>query len=165
MRDMESSAYLDIETTGLSPVDGELTIVGVYLHDGSKGKVVQLVGDQISAVKLDEITADVQTLYTYNGERFDLPFIKARLGLDLTERRVHRDLMYDCWRNNLYGGLKAVEKQLGIPRQTAGIDGKMAVQLWWDYRNSGDAALLETLLKYNRDDVLSLKMLRNKLRV
>ena len=165
MKPMEACAYLDIETTGLSPADGELTIVGVYLHDGSKGKVVQLVGDQISAVKLDEITADVQTLYTYNGERFDLPFIKAKLGLDLTERRVHRDLMHDCWRNNLYGGLKAVEKQLGIRRQTAGIDGKMAVQLWWDYQNSGDAALLETLLKYNRDDVLSLKMLRNKLRV
>ena len=165
MRPMEACAYLDIETTGLSPADGELTIVGVYLHDGSKGKVVQLVGDQISAVKLDEITADVQTLYTYNGERFDLPFIKARLGLDLTERRVHRDLMYDCWRNNLYGGLKAVEKQLGIRRQTAGIDGKMAVQLWWDYRNSGDVTLLETLLKYNRDDVLSLEMLRTKLRV
>ena len=77
MRDMESSAYLDIETTGLSPADGELTIVGVYLHDGSKGRVVQLVGNDISAVKLDEITADVQTLYTYNGERFDLPDRKS----------------------------------------------------------------------------------------
>ena len=165
MRPMESCAYLDIETTGLSPADGELTIVGVYLHDGRKGKVVQLVGDEISAVKLDEITADVQILYTYNGERFDLPYIKAKLGLDLTERRVHRDLMYDCWRNNLYGGLKAVERQLGIRRQTAGIDGRMAVQLWWDYQRCGDVTLLETLLKYNREDVLNLKMLRNKLRV
>jgi uncharacterized protein YprB with RNaseH-like and TPR domain len=165
MREMESCAYLDIETTSLSPADGELTVVGVYLHHGTKGKVIQLVGDEISAVKLDELTENVQTLYTYNGERFDLPYIKAKLGLDLTQRRVHRDLMYDCWRNNLYGGLKAVERQLGIRRQTAGIDGRMAVQLWCDYQRGGNATLLETLLKYNREDVLSLKMLRNKLRV
>jgi uncharacterized protein YprB with RNaseH-like and TPR domain len=165
MRDMESCAYLDIETTSLSPADGELTVVGVYLHHGTKGKFIQLVGDEISAVKLDEITENVQTLYTYNGERFDLPYIKAKLGLDLTQRRVHRDLMYDCWRSNLYGGLKAVERQLGIRRQTAGIDGRMAVQLWWDYQRVGDVTLLETLLKYNREDVLNLKMLRNKLRV
>ena len=93
MREVESCAYLDIETTSLSPGNGELTVVGVYLHNGSKGKVVQLVGDEISAVKLDEITENVQTLYTYNGARFDLPYIKAKLGLDLTQRRVHRDLM------------------------------------------------------------------------
>jgi len=165
MRQVENCAYLDIETTSLSPADGELTVVGVYLHNGSEGKMVQLVGGEISDVRLDEITENIQTLYTYNGARFDLPYIKAKLGLDLTQRRVHRDLMYDCWRNNLYGGLKAVERQLGIRRQTAGIDGRMAVRLWWDYQRCGDVTLLEILLKYNREDVLSLKMLRNKLRV
>jgi len=173
MREVESCAYLDIETTSLSPGNGELTVVGVYLQNGSMvrqssprtGEFIQLVGDEISNVRLDEITENVQTLYTYNGARFDLPYIKAKLGLDLTQRRVHRDLMYDCWRNNLYGGLKAVERQLGIRRQTAGIDGRMAVQLWWNYQRSGDVTLLETLLKYNREDVLNLKMLRNKLRV
>lgn len=165
MREVERCAYLDIETTSLSPSDGELTVVGVYLHNGSKGKMVQLVGGEISDVKLDRVTENVRTLYTYNGERFDLPYIKAKLGLDLTQGRVHRDLMYDCWRNNLYGGLKAVERQLGIRRQTAGIDGRMAVQLWWDYQRHGEVKCLQTLLRYNREDVLSLKMLRNKLRV
>ncbi len=39
MRDMESCAYLDIETTSLSPGNGELTVVGVYRHNGTEGKM------------------------------------------------------------------------------------------------------------------------------
>ena len=162
---MEPCAYLDIETTSLSPFNGELTVVGLYLEDGSEKRLIQLVGDEISAAKLDEIMEQVQTLYTYNGGRFDLPYIKAKLGVDLTRQRIHRDLMYDCWQRNLYGGLKEVERKLGIARETAGIDGRMAVQLWLSYKHCGDPKFLTTLLEYNREDVLNLKALRKKLRV
>ena len=162
---MERCAYLDIETTSLITSDGELTIIGLYLDEGRRGRLIQLVGEEISPVKLDEIMEEVKILYSYNGERFDLPYIRAKLGVDLAERRVHRDLMYDCWRRNLYGGLKEVERKLGIARESAGIDGRVAAQLWLSYKYYGDARFLRTLLDYNREDVLNLKALRMKLRV
>jgi uncharacterized protein YprB with RNaseH-like and TPR domain len=71
--------------------------------------------------------------------------------------------MYDCWRNNLYGGFKAVEQQLGITRRLTGIGGFEAVMLWWRYVNEGDRGALKLLLEYNREDVINLKVLRQSL--
>lgn len=158
-------AYLDIETTSLSPSDGELTVVGIYLDRGKIESFIQLVGEEISAPRLLEALEEVQVLYTYNGGRFDLPYIQAKLGIDLTKHCLHHDLMYDCWRRNLYGGLKEVERQLGIERKSAGIDGFMAVRLWLNYKLYDDEKALLTLLGYNREDVVNLKALRQKLHV
>lgn len=157
--------YLDIETTGLTPADGELTVVGLFLVGGKQERVVQLVAPEISAAGLLDRLQGVATLYTYNGDRFDLPFIKAKLGVDLGRHFTHRDLMYECWRRKLYGGLKEVERQLGIARGSVGIDGRVAVQLWLQYKFSGDPMPLGKLLEYNREDVCNLKLLRQKLRL
>ena len=71
--------------------------------------------------------------------------------------------MFDCWRHNLYGGLKKVEVKLGIPRQIEGIGGWEAVLLWRRYQQYGDTQALDTLLKYNAEDVMNLKILKEKL--
>ena len=157
--------YLDIETTSLDPSHGDLTIIGLYLEEAKQQRFIQLVGEEISTAKLLEALEEVKVLYTYNGSRFDLPYIEAKLGVDLTKQCLHHDLMYDCWRRNLYGGLKEVERQLGIARQSTGIDGHMAVRLWLNYKLHDDQKALLTLLGYNREDVLNLKALRKKLNV
>lgn len=155
--------YLDIETTGLSRLYHEITVVGIYLVDGGGSRLVQLVGEEVTRDNLLEALEGADTMFTYNGSRFDLPFISACLGVDLAGSCQHRDLMYDCWRNNLYGGFKAVERQLGISRQLRGIDGLEAVRLWWRYRDYGDNDALAVLLEYNREDVVNLKALRERL--
>jgi uncharacterized protein YprB with RNaseH-like and TPR domain len=73
--------------------------------------------------------------------------------------------MYDCWRLDLYGGLKAVEKLLGIGRQLKDVNGFMAVVLWQKYIDENDYEALRTLLKYNEEDVINLKTLRDRLEV
>ncbi len=73
--------------------------------------------------------------------------------------------MYDCWRQNLKGGLKVVEARLGIGRRLTEVDGFMAVRLWWDYVNNANTQALHTLLEYNREDVVNLHVLRDKLGV
>jgi len=156
-------AYLDIETTGLSPRSCQITVVGIHLCRGRNSRFVQLVGDDISADSLLETLQGVEILYTYNGSRFDLPFIRSRLGVNLEEIFEHYDLMYDCWRNNLRGGFKAVERQLGIRRRLTEVNGYEAVRLWWRYINSYDRRALAVLLEYNREDVINLKALREKL--
>lgn len=73
--------------------------------------------------------------------------------------------MYHCWRANLYGGLKCVERLLGIPRRLTGVDGYEAVRLWWRYVNDYDQEALGTLLEYNKEDVVNLKELKERLKV
>ena len=156
-------AYLDIETTGLSCQYADITVIGIYLVNDRESKLVQLVGREVTRENLVESINGVDKIYTYNGSRFDLPFIDYTLGIDISDVFHHHDLMYDCWRCNLKGGFKAVEQQLGIPRQLKGIDGWDAVLLWQRYQNYSDQKALATLLKYNEEDVMNLKVLKERL--
>jgi uncharacterized protein YprB with RNaseH-like and TPR domain len=158
-----TEAYLDIETTGLSPRYSEITVVGIHLDNGSDTRFTQLVGIEVTVENMLEALQGVVSIYTYNGSRFDLPFINAQLGIDLAKIFNHCDLMYDCWKKNLYGGLKSVERQLGIPRVLTEVSGYEAVRLWWRYVDYFDLDALNTLLEYNREDVINLKALKEKL--
>ena len=156
-------AYLDIETTGLSRQYHEITVVGIHLCDGVDAQFIQLVGRDVTADNLVEALTGASVIYTYNGKRFDLPFIHSQLGINLANLVEHRDLMYDCWRNNLYGGFKAVERQLGIERRLKEVKGYQAVRLWWRYVDYFDLDALNTLLEYNKEDVINLKTLKGRL--
>lgn len=157
------NAYLDIETTGLSPSMDAITVVGVYRDDGDGPLVRQLVGSEITGPGVAGLLANVNRLYTYNGARFDLVFLRLHLGIELDVSIVHEDLMYTCWNRGLYGGLKAVERCLGIERAIRDVSGREAVALWWRYVRHQDRAALHRLLQYNAEDVLNLKVLRERL--
>ncbi|MFC1907506.1 ribonuclease H-like domain-containing protein [Chloroflexota bacterium] len=156
-------AYLDIETTGLSPQYSEITVVGIYICNGDDTKFIHFVGEDITVDNILTALEGVDMIYTYNGKSFDLPFIHSRLGINLAETFGHHDLMYDCWNCNLYGGFKAVEKQLGIDRKLTEVNGYEAVRLWWRYVNDYDQDALNTLLEYNKEDVVNLKTLKERL--
>ena len=159
-----TEVYLDIETTGLSPDACSITVVGLFYVNNFHEELVQLVGEQITAQSIVKAVGGVDTIFTYNGQRFDLPFIHQCTGIDLVKHcSNHHDLMFDCWGNNLYGGLKKVEVQLGIKRQIEGIGGLEAVLLWQRYQQYDDLKALDTLLKYNAEDVINLRLLREKL--
>jgi uncharacterized protein YprB with RNaseH-like and TPR domain len=162
---MKRRAYLDIETTGLSRDYCDITVIGIAFENKRRCEVVQLIGGAVSNLRLLESLSGADEIYTYNGSRFDLPFIRRKLHVDLSKEFSHRDLMYDCWKQDLKGGLKVVEEKLEIARYSKGIDGFMAVRLWWNYVNDQDEGALKTLLEYNREDVVNLKVLREKLGV
>lgn len=160
---MPFEAYLDIETTGLNPDGCEITVTGIYLYRPGGDDCIQFVGRDNTADSILEALEGVEKLYTYNGSRFDLPFIHSCLGINLARMFPHQDLMFDCWRNRLKGGLKSVERQLGIIRQLPDMNGLEAVRLWWRYVESFDLEALDTLLAYNREDVVNLKTLKDML--
>ncbi len=156
-------AYLDIETTGLSPWRDAITVVGIYRRYSDGFHMAQLVGHNITRAAVEDLLDGVRTLYTYNGLRFDAVFLESRLQVEFPDSLVHKDLMHDCWRHGLYGGLKSVERQLGIERRVLEVSGRQAVELWWRYVRMGDEQSLRTLLRYNEEDVLNLKVLRERL--
>lgn len=145
-------AYLDIETT----FSGSISVIGIYRPDGG---TVQLVGGGVHDINLYQALDGATTLVTFNGSSFDLPVIKRRLYSDLKSEFAHCDLLYVCRRHGLRGGLKGVEQQLGIVRETAGITGFDAPRLWQRYESTGDERALNTLLRYNREDVVNLALL------
>jgi len=149
-------AYLDIETS----FSGEITVIGIYRP--TKG-FVQLIRGEAGPDELIDFLEGSLAICTYNGSRFDLPVIKSKLGIDLISDFESHDLMYDCWSQNLYGGLKAVEKKLGIARNLNGLNGYDALILWERYQKLNDREALETLLEYNREDVLNLPLLEEQL--
>lgn len=149
-------AYLDIETS----FEFKITVIGVFRKDAG---FRQLMGHKINRTNLTKLLDGVKCLITYNGTRFDLPVIERKLRMDLRESYQSYDLMHTCWRQNLYGGLKKVEKTLGIPRRLPGVDGQEAMRLWNWYERQGDRHALRRLLEYNREDVMNLVVLRKKL--
>lgn len=147
----DSIAYVDIETTGLSAERDDLTVVGIY--DGKDTKTY------VRGIDLDDIVdelAKYELLVTFNGARFDLPFIKQKYP-QIEFNQLHIDLMYPLRRIGLSGGLKKIERELGISRsdETTGIDGFEAVRLWRRYER-GEQNALELLLEYNREDIVNL---------
>lgn len=145
-------AYLDIETCA----DGAVTVVGIYREDWG---FRQLVGGQITDVSVWEALDGVDTLCTYNGDRFDLPILERQTRLDLRSRFTSLDLLRECRRVGLKGGLKRMEERFGIARATRGMSGWDALQLWARYENAGDQEALGLLLEYNREDVMNLVQL------
>jgi len=151
------TAYLDIETS----FQGEITVVGIYYPPG---ELVQLVGDEIHRTNLVRALDAAERVCTFNGSRFDLPVIRRHTGLDVAMLWLHCDLMLDCRRQGLRGGLKRMEEVLGIHRDSAGMDGWDAMRLWEVYRTQRNEEALCLLLLYNRDDVVNLAILDSKLR-
>ncbi len=151
-------AYLDIETSFSNMV----TVIGLYIADS--GRLIQLVGEAITPENLMDHLNGVRRIYTYNGNRFDIPVIHRNLGVNLRKNHESRDLMYDCHRNNLKGGLKAVEKTLGIARNIFGRGEDDPRILWRKYRVHRDFDALERLLEYNREDTLNLLLLEERLK-
>lgn len=148
-----ATAYLDIETTGLSR--GQDRITTIALFDGQR---VQTFVRGENLADFPEALAPHQLLVTYNGKCFDLPFIEQEFAVRLPQ--AHLDLRYVLQGLGFRGGLKGCEQQLGIGREElAGVDGYFAVLLWNDYRRTGNAAARETLLAYNTADAVNLAAL------
>ena len=148
--------YLDIETS----FSGEITVVGMYRPSCG---IVQLIGADVTAESISGFVRGSTAVCTYNGSRFDLPVIRNILGVDLFSDLRSHDLMFDCWSRNLYGGLKAVEKKLGIARNLPDVNGYDALLLWQEYIRHENTGALEKLLEYNKEDVLNLPVLEERL--
>jgi uncharacterized protein YprB with RNaseH-like and TPR domain/predicted nuclease with RNAse H fold len=148
----DQCVYLDIESTGLSTVFDTVTVVGVY--DG-KRYTVFTQGNNLEEVQ--RALEKYSVVVTFNGSGFDLRFLKNTFP-KLVLPPIHIDLRWMSKRLGYSGGLKELERSLGIARKSeiAEIDGLDATVLWAKYLR-GDNAALDTLINYNTEDVVHLK--------
>jgi uncharacterized protein len=148
------AAYLDIETSGEFSGGDLITVIGLY--DGEK------VYTFVNGRNLQEFEIAVSSydmLITFSGSSFDLPVIKKYFP-QITLPAGHIDLKFLLNRLGYRGGLKKIEKDIGIRRDADidGLNGFDAVKLWNTYR-WGDRTALDILIRYNTADIVNLKPL------
>jgi uncharacterized protein YprB with RNaseH-like and TPR domain len=142
--------YLDIETDGGTDLDS-VTVIGV--HDGRSLRQY-IRGEDL--LDFPEALEEAALLVTFHGSGFDVPVLRKvfpRVRFD----QLHLDLCPALRRLGHAGGLKSIERQVGLTRslETAGLSGWDAVRLWREWR-WGREESLRTLLAYNAEDVLNM---------
>jgi uncharacterized protein YprB with RNaseH-like and TPR domain/predicted nuclease with RNAse H fold/adenylate kinase family enzyme len=147
-RVLNEALYLDIETTGLSSDLHYVTVVGALYS----GRFHQWVWPE----KLDELAeliSQAPLVVTFNGQRFDLPFLRAKAPA-VPQPRAHIDLLYIARAAGFKGGQKQLEVDLGLAREAdiRDLDGLAAVAAWCSALY-GDRESYKQLLRYNRADV------------
>ena len=151
----EEAVYLDIETDSLSD-NCDVTMVGLFDGYDTKTMIRRMNLDwQMLRRELEKY----KIVVSFNGSVFDLPFIRKRYG-EVIPQLPHFDLRFGCSKIGLNGGLKTVEKELGIRRSNSVVEGMYggdAAQLYRMWRGSGDEYYLRLLVEYNEEDVINLK--------
>jgi uncharacterized protein YprB with RNaseH-like and TPR domain len=150
----EKACFFDIETTGLSKKKNKVTTVSFHRNGESKTLVR---GEDLTKQRLEEEIFKSKMLVSFNGKRFDQPFLEHNFNLDI--EKPHIDLMYPAKRIGLSGGLKEIEKDLKIQRELEDIDGREAVRLWKKYEKNNNEEALQKLVKYNQYDARNLQEL------
>ncbi len=142
--------YLDIETTGLSYPQGRTTVVGY--HHPRQGTQLLVRGQDLTHQAIQDAFDQAGAIVTFNGKRFDVPFLEREFNVSLDV--PHIDLMYGFRKLGIHGGLKKIEKRLGLARgdDIDGLGGYEAVKLWRSWER-GNRDALDRLLAYNRADV------------
>jgi uncharacterized protein YprB with RNaseH-like and TPR domain len=146
--------YLDIETDG-GQAGESITMIGLY--DGRE--YTCLTRDE-GLGAFPDILSQASYLVTFWGTGFDIPMLRKlfpRAEFD----QIHLDLCYAFRQAGIRGGLKAIEKQLGISRveEAEGLTGRDAITLWAQWERRGIESARDTLIAYNREDVVNMERL------
>ncbi len=165
----EKALFLDIETTGLSARNAGLYLIGVVYEKDGAWRYRQWFVDTVLKEKemlqsFSEFASSYDTLVTFNGTTFDLPFLKAcakqyhmELGLEEKESvdlysRL-RPLKGFLGMNSLKQ--KAFEERMGIFREDKFSGGEL-IDVYKNYVKEPSDEAKELLLLHNRDDLLGM---------
>lgn len=175
----EQIVFFDIETTGLSAGKAGIYLIGTVTYEKGAWRLKQFFAESIydEPQLLDSFFKIISErkrsgrviLISYNGDGFDIPFIKkcvrqyslnheftGTVSLDLIKKvRPYKVLLGlpDC-------SLKAVERHMGIYREDIYSGGEL-IYVYEEYLSRGQSdkhrdELLYTLLLHNAEDIADL---------
>jgi uncharacterized protein YprB with RNaseH-like and TPR domain len=144
------AAFFDIEADG----DNDPTVVGVMDAEG----LAMFRRDDHSLDLLPARLAKSPLWVTFNGGIFDIPVLRKTFT-GFPEPAVHLDLRFIIRQAKLKGGLKGVERTLGLhrPPHLEGVRGFDAIRLWREWTINHEREALRILLEYNLYDAVNLR--------
>lgn len=165
----ETSIFFDIETTGFSPKNTSLYLIGCVKRNGSCLCLEQFFAESPTEEKLIlnaflDLLHTCDTIITYNGVGFDIPYLKAKCSqYQLTENLSEFEII-DIFKSvsklkhilNLENyKQKSIEKFLHLTRDDS-YTGRELIPIYQTYTKSLDESLLKLLLLHNYEDVLGM---------
>ncbi|MCF0229876.1 MAG: ribonuclease H-like domain-containing protein [Parasporobacterium sp.] len=163
---VEKMLLFDIESTGLKKETTQLYLVGCAFFEDDEWNIVQWLTSNASDEETVlgeflEFASGFDVLVTFNGEGFDIPYIKykaeyygiktdfgSKISLDIYKRakRARKFLKMSSMSQ------KSTELFLGIDRDDL-MDGGRLIPVYFDYERSGDVDKERLLLLHNYDDL------------
>ena len=173
----EDVLFFDIETTGLSARSAGLYLIGMLTYTDKKWTLLQFfcedVADEPSVLQaFFELLRTKKTLISYNGDGFDIPFLRhmvEQYGLPYSFDTVESFDLFKKFRPlkrllNLPDlKLKSCERFLGIDREDRFTGGEL-IEVYFEWQKTKVPALLDTLLLHNAEDIANLPNLLPLLR-
>ena len=159
---------LDIETTGLSPKNSAFVLGGLVTPRDGYLEAEQYFAESLSREQetLNEFWAQSSgkdVLITFNGQHFDIPFIKERLSKPADPMPFHLDLFllvknFSPIRKFLPNlKQKSIENYMGLWQyRDDEISGKESVDLYYRFLTGKSDAIKQKILLHNHDDIVQL---------
>lgn len=168
---MEEILFFDIETTGLSPGNSRVFLIGVIVQDRreSSPALLQFLAESHTDEEekallkaFAEIVSSKKYLIHFNGASFDVPYLSQRYRyLDIPSpfaRLVQIDLYRELarlpgfFRQMKDHRQKSYENLVHYPREDE-LSGKEMINFYQIYVKSKDKEMQNALFLHNRDDL------------
>ena len=164
-----SPVFYDIETTGLSRNSTYLYLIGAVGIEDKNWIFHQWMAENNKEEEtilriFSQFLQQYDCLISYNGERFDQPYLEARY-----EKYGIPSPFKEKYSLDLYRTLKPLKSLLKLPamkqpclEEFLGIrnriydDGKKCIQLYKDFLKKREPIMAENILGHNLEDVLGL---------
>ena len=170
--DPEEVLMFDIETTGLSASSSFIYLIGINLKKGGSWHIIQLFNDDgMSEPEIIRYFMDILKEYKYlvefNGDTFDIPFVRKRL--EYINRKQGTDIIDhfdDITRIDLYKLIRPFKKPLGLANlkqktierflglnRIDQMNGGELINVYFQYLTYKNRNYRSLVLQHNRDDM------------
>lgn len=165
----EKSIFFDIETTGFSPSKASIYMIGCARRNGKFICIDQFFAETPSEEKIVilafiEILKQYDTIISFNGVGFDIPFLKAKCD-KYQINEAFKDYSYiDIYKSvsSIKSLLKldnykqkSIEKFLGLSREDKYSGGEL-INVYYEYIDTPSEDKLELLYLHNYEDIIGM---------
>jgi len=171
--ELNRSAFLDVETTGLAGGAGTYAfLVGIGWFEGQDFRIRQVFMRDYSEERaliglVEETISSLSGIVSFNGKAFDVPLLESRfimsrqrfplsaaphLDLLFTARRLWRLRLESCSLSHLEPHILGVYRHGDVPSY-------LVPQIYFDYLRQGHVDPLRGVFYHNAQDILSLAAL------
>lgn len=168
---LEDRVFFDIETTGLSPRNSRVFLIGALYWPCGKAsaELIQFLAEknndqeeQAVLQAFSELLKGKKHLVHFNGTSFDIPYLKHRYALHQMKAPLTSMLQTDLYRQlKKYSGFfrqmpdhrqKTFEELVSYPRKDL-LSGKEMIKIYQNYVTTSSSDSLKLLFLHNFDDL------------
>lgn len=168
---IEEAVFFDIETTGFTPKNTLLYLIGCIYYDSSdctfhtmQWFMEEVTDEPLMIIDFFNFISNYKYLVHYNGNGFDIPYIEKKCLLYNINYDFSNIISFDIYKKILpYKNIfnlenikqKSVEKFLGIERIDKYTGGDL-IAVFYEYLKKKSPDYKEFLIRHNYDDLLGL---------